>query len=249
MGRAPIWKSIAETVTGEIAAGRYRPGDKLPTEAEFARRFAVHRHTVRRALSALSEAGLVSARQGAGVFVAHATTDYPLGQRVRLTRNLAQAGRTAERTTIALETRSADAAEAEALRLSDGDPVLVYEGVSFADGAPFSLFRSVFPQDRLPGLGAALQETGSVTAALAQVGVSDYLRISTRLTAQIATPVHARHLGLRPGAPVLRSVSVNADLAGMAVEFGRTWFAGDRVTLTLDHPQEPDTGSAAHDAA
>ena len=34
--------------------------------------------------------------------------------------------------------------------------------------------------------------------------------------------------------PVLRSVAVNVDAAGVAVEYGTTWFAGDRVTLTVE---------------
>jgi GntR family phosphonate transport system transcriptional regulator len=38
---------------------------------------------------------------------------------------------------------------------------------------------------------------------------------------------------LSPGAPILRSVGVNVDPGGAALEYGRTWFAGDRVTLTL----------------
>ena len=32
---------------------------------------------------------------------------------------------------------------------------------------------------------------------------------------------------------ILRSVAVNVDGAGVPVEYGTTWFAGDRVTLTL----------------
>ena len=46
----------------------------------------------------------------------------------------------------------------------------------------------------------------------------------------------ALSLQLKEGAPVLRSVSVNIDAAGHPVEYGTTWFAGDRVTLTV----EPD---------
>jgi hypothetical protein len=40
MPREPIWRSIANTLQTEIAQELYRPGDKLPTEAELADRFA-----------------------------------------------------------------------------------------------------------------------------------------------------------------------------------------------------------------
>ena len=53
------------------------------------------------------------------------------------------------------------------------------------------------------------------------------------MTAKPASPTQALHLGLQPGAPILRTVSVNVDAAGTPVEYGHTWFAGDRVTLTM----------------
>ena len=40
-------------------------------------------------------------------------------------------------------------------------------------------------------------------------------------------------LHLPEGAPVLRTTSVNIDAGGRPVEFGTTWFAGERVTLTV----------------
>ena len=43
----------------------------------------------------------------------------------------------------------------------------------------------------------------------------------------------ATHLQLAQGAPILRSVGVNVDPEGQPVEYGSTWFAGDRVTLTV----------------
>jgi GntR family phosphonate transport system transcriptional regulator len=112
--------------------------------------------------------------------------------------------------------------------------VQVYEGLSLADGVPIAVFRSVFPADRFPGLLKDLEETRSVTQALARHGVKDYTRAFTRLTAKIATPSQARHLRLPEDAPILRSVSLNVDISNRPVEYGRTWFAGDRVTLTVD---------------
>jgi len=233
MGRQALWTSIAATLSDEIGTGRYRPGDKLPTEAELARRFGVNRHTVRRALAALAEDGLTHARRGAGVFVAARPTDYPIGRRVRFHQNLKAAGQTPEKQILLTDTRNADPREAEALGLAPDARVHVYEGISLADGAPIALFRSVFPADRFPDLIAALAETRSVTAALARAGVHDYTRASTRLTAKLATPTQALHLALREGAPILRTVAVNVDGNGRPVEYGHTWFAGDRVSLVV----------------
>lgn len=231
-----FWSRIRAALEGDLAAGRYAPGDRLPSEAALSARFAANRHTVRRALAALAEAGLVHARQGAGVYVTARPTDYRISRRTRFNRNLTEAGQTPDRQILTLETRAADVREAEALDIDPGAPVHLWEGVSLADGAPLALFRSVFCATRFPGLLQLLQETRSVTAALARCGVADYTRKSTRLSAERADPVRARHLRLPEGAPILRAVAINVDLEGRPVEYGRTWFAGDRVQLIV----EPD---------
>jgi GntR family phosphonate transport system transcriptional regulator len=169
--------------------------------------------------------------------VAQRPTVYPLGRRVRFHQNVLAAGQTPSRRIARAETRASDAEEARALRLRPGDPVLVVEGVSLADGQPIAAFRSVFPGARFPGLAEAVQETGSITRALERLGLTDYTRAETRLTAQLADPVLALALAVRPGAPVMRTVAVNVDPKGVPVELGTTWFAGERVTLTVaDQP-------------
>jgi len=231
--RTPIWQSIAASLTEDITEGRYEPGAKLPTEAELSARFGVNRHTVRHALKSMSNNGLVHSRRGAGVFVAQVPTDYAIGKRVRYHRNLTQAGRLPGKEILHLETRTADTREARALDLAEGAQVHVYDGLSLADSQPIAVFRSVFPAGRFPALTEQLGRLRSVTAALKEHGIHDYTRASTRLSARRASATQALHLRITEGDPVLRSVGVNVDTDQSPIEFGTTWFAGDRVTLTL----------------
>ncbi|GKY86531.1 phosphonate metabolism transcriptional regulator PhnF [Sinisalibacter aestuarii] len=233
MARTPVWKSIAETLENEIAAGHYSAGDKLPTEAQLAARFGVNRHTVRHALADMAERGLVQSRRGAGVFVAAEPTLYPIGKRVRFHQNIRASGRLPEKRVLRLQTRPCDATEAEALALDPGTSVLVYEGLSLSGGVAVAHFESVFPATRLPGLADTLKTVSSVTEALRQNGIADYIRAETRITAERASPTQALHLGISEGAPLLRTVGLNVTPEGEPVERGITWFAGDRVTLTM----------------
>ena len=52
---ASRYSTLARLLTEEIAAGRYKVGDKIPTEAELQQRFDVSRHTVREALRELKD--------------------------------------------------------------------------------------------------------------------------------------------------------------------------------------------------
>ena len=232
--KTPIWKAIADALRHDLTEGRYAAGDKLPTEAALAERFGVNRHTVRHGLSALIDEGLIRTRRGAGAFVAATPTDYPIGKRVRFHENLIAAGRRPEKRILSIEERAATEGEAKALKIDSGAPICAYHGLSLADDQPIAIFESMFPLSRLPGIGAALVETSGVTEALTIVGLADYTRASTRLAAVRASATQALHLLLSEGDPLLRSSSVNVDEAGNPIEYGRTWFAGDRVILTLE---------------
>lgn len=231
--KLPLWQQIEATLRHEIASGQYQSGEKLPTEADLAKRFGVNRHTVRRAIAQLQTDGLVLARRGAGVFVASKPMLYPLGRRVRFHESLTRAGQTASKSILRLQVIGSTERAAEALNVSVGDPVVVWEGLGLADQTPISLFQSWFPAKRLPGIEDALGSTHSVTEALAAVGVPDYTRASTEISAEVATALQARHLRVSPGVPLLRTVAINVDADQRPVEFGRTWFAGDRVKLTV----------------
>ena len=60
---------VAQALSGDIRGGKYKVGDRLPSEPQLSERFGVSRHTVRAALRTLSQLGLVSSRQGIGTQV------------------------------------------------------------------------------------------------------------------------------------------------------------------------------------
>lgn len=230
----PVWQAIARSLRGDIAEGRYATGARLPTEAALAARFGVNRHTVRHALGALAEEGLVRSRRGAGTFVTACPADYPIGRRVSFTENLRRAGRLPGRRLLSCEERRATEKEGEALAIAPGAPVLATHGVSLANGLPVALSEALYPQERLPGLAAALEAGRGVTWAMQQVGVMDFTRASTRVTAVAAQATQALHLRVTEGAPLLRTRALNVDGLGVPVEYGTTWWPGDRITLTFE---------------
>lgn len=234
MKKTPVWKTIAERITRDIAKGHFNPGDKLPTEAELAARFNVNRHTVRHALSALVKERLIYTRRGAGTFVAGKPVAYALGKRVRFHQSITAEGHAAEKRVLHLATRPGDHEERAALALHDGAEVHVFEGLALIDQVPVSHFLSVFPAARFPDLPAALTENPSVTHAFAAAGVADFTRRQTRITAVAANATTAQHLNLRAGAALLRSIGVNVDMEGRPVEYGRTWFSGDHIELVVE---------------
>jgi DNA-binding FadR family transcriptional regulator len=65
-----LYERIAEEIAAEVRSGALRPGERLPSERDLARRLEVGRSSVREALAALQLDGVVETRPGAGTFVA-----------------------------------------------------------------------------------------------------------------------------------------------------------------------------------
>ncbi len=63
---------VFETLLREIQGGRWREGDRLPSESQLVQRFGHSRITVGRALRDLQAAGVISRRAGSGSFVTRA---------------------------------------------------------------------------------------------------------------------------------------------------------------------------------
>ncbi len=229
-----LWRRIADVLRREIAAGAHRPGQRLPSEAALAGRFGVNRHTVRQAIGALAQDGLVKAEQGRGTIVIAKPLDYPIGPRTRFSEIVSGQARAPSGRLISASETEADVEVAAALELARGSRVLRLDTLSAADGVPLNVATSWFPAERLPGFVAHYAETGSITKALARCGVGDYRRRETRVTARIADPQDALALQLAPGSALIVTESVNTGPDGGPIQFSVARFAADRVQIVVE---------------
>ncbi|MCW3489685.1 winged helix-turn-helix domain-containing protein [Dethiobacter alkaliphilus] len=67
--RAPLYLEIKNQILNEINHNNFKPGQKMPTERELARRLNTSRNTVSHAYDMLIKEGVLVAQQGKGTFV------------------------------------------------------------------------------------------------------------------------------------------------------------------------------------
>lgn len=230
-----LWRQIADLIRSDIATGVAGKDGRLPPEMELAKRYGVNRHTVRSAIAALEQEGVLRSEQGRGTFVRRRKRlSYPIARRTRFSTGLGnQAGSTRTRL---LESGEEPASEtvADNLGIEAGNPVIRLDTVSEADGVPVSRATSWFDAGRFAGIDSAFEEHASITKALAACGVTDYVRKSTVIEARHASAEDIDLLRLSAGAIVLVTRAVNADAEGNPIQHAESRFAADRVELKIE---------------
>ncbi len=229
-----LWRRIADELEQSIARGTYEPGSKLPGEIDIAERFGVNRHTVRRAIAALAQRGIVRAERGSGTYIEQRRIPYPIRSRTRFSEIVGGAGHAVGGRLIAHAVEEADPHLAKQLKLKAGTPVLRLERLRHADRVPICIGSTWLEAARFPGAPRVYGASNSITRMLAHFGVRNYARKSSHVTAAIAEAADAAVLRIAIGRPLLVVDSVDVDADGAPVLTTHARFAADRLELVIE---------------
>ncbi len=69
----PIYRQILDQIRYQIASGRLKPGDRLPSIRQLARRLTTNQNTILKVYDQLAGDGLIERRRGDGSFVSNAS--------------------------------------------------------------------------------------------------------------------------------------------------------------------------------
>jgi len=203
------------------------PGSPAPSERELVQRFGVARMTVRQALDALVTEGLLERVPGRGTFVSRAKIDVQL-RLSSYTEEMGRRGMTASSKTILARTEAAGPGVARALEISEGDKVVHWQRIRFADGTPMCVEDAYMADSVVPDfLDAPLPDSLYVEFKRRDI-LPDWGEDS--VDADLARADEAQLLGIEPGSPVLR-IARRAFAGNLAVEVSRSTYRADRYTL------------------
>ncbi|MDP5358826.1 MAG: phosphonate metabolism transcriptional regulator PhnF [Paracoccaceae bacterium] len=229
------WESIRDALADDIAQGRFKPGDKIPTEPELVDHYRAGRHSVRRAVSELAKQGKLSVEQGRGTFVgSQPMLHYALGKRTRLRRNLQAQGVDISGDLLASEVITARGRVREALRLNKGDQVSHAQRITFADQVPIAFGSAYHAVDRFPGFIDRRAVLGSVTETYRAYGIEDYIRAKTTLHSRQARPDEAKMLRQHPDLSVTIIRAIDALPDGTPISFSEVIWAASRVKFSIE---------------
>jgi len=230
------WTMIRDTLSDDIRLGRLSAGDKLPTETQLADRFAIGRHSVRRALEALARDGKISIEQGRGTFVVDAPRlTYQIGKRTRLRRNLIPQGVDVTSQLVSASRVSAPHDVAKALLLNSGARVTKSQRITLANDLPVAFGSSYHCAERFPDFAERRDVLGSTTETYRSFGIDDYVRQHTSIYSRAAKPDEAKTLKQHPDVPVLVVTAIDAKLDGTPISTSLVIWSAARVNFTMEH--------------
>ncbi|MDF1792255.1 MAG: phosphonate metabolism transcriptional regulator PhnF [Thalassobaculaceae bacterium] len=229
-----VWRQIEETLADEIRSRRWEEGQRLPTEAALSVRFGVNRHTLRRAISALVDRGLVRVEQGRGAFVRENVLEYLVGRRTRFTENVRRANRSPSGRCLSIKRMRATKEVATRLQLPVGTAVLKVETVGQVDDRPLSFGTNWFPARRFPEFSEVYDASHSITRVMEHHGIPNYARAVTKVTARMPDVTEAEILGQPRTRPVLFVEAINVDSEGVPVQLSNVRYAADRFQMVFE---------------
>jgi len=217
----------------QIASGRYRLGDLLPTQEALCRQFSISRITVRRALNDLVEDGFVRNRQGVGAFVAVDTGKAGQGADFSF---IGDMRRTLKETTmkiLLLENRRCPLAIAAHLGLADDERALHLVRTRSYGGKPVTLLDGWIPLRFAKAVTTRNLRSKSLHELIA--GSFERLgRVAQEVNAALADPTVAQALDIEVNSATLRIDRLVHNRDGAPVHYVTVWTTPLRTRLVLE---------------
>jgi len=224
----PLYLQLKDSLAAEIASGRYRSSQRLPSERELSTRFKVSRMTVRQALQELARDGTIYTRVGKGTFVADPKIDQQLCALTGFSQDVRARG--GKPTSRVLEARVVSAMPdvVAALRIAPEAKVILLSRLRLADDTPLAVETAYLPFVLFPRL---------LHHNFARESLYDVLESEYKLTlAQAEQSIEAALAGAReiellcltPPAAVLRMQRLTLTADGVPVEYVLSVYRGDR---------------------
>ena len=146
-----IYQDVARALETEIRE-KLHSGDYLPSEIQLAQRFSINRHTVRRAIDELVQAGMVLRQQGKGTLVLEHSLQYRIGARGRFSESVEAMGHHSESRITGRGLLRADDVLARKMWVQPGTEVFQIDTLRCIDGKPVTLISHYLPTEHCPGL-------------------------------------------------------------------------------------------------
>lgn len=200
----PLYEQVRARLIEAISAGRWRPGEAIPSEGELARSFGVAIGTIRKAVDTLVAEQALVRHQGRGTYVTAHDGNRLMFHFFHIV-GLDGAKAYPEVRTVAFRRERASPEAARALGIAPHDKAVLIRNLLSLSGSPAILDDITLPAALFPGLTEKIflaRDNTIYHLYQSRYGIN-VLRTDERLRAVLAAPDAAGLLGVEAGSPLL----------------------------------------------
>lgn len=242
----PLHVQIRRAIQDRIASGELGPGDRLPTEHEYAKTFGVSIAPVRQALLDLADAGLVVRHKGRGTFVQGTRLEEEIDLLTSFTDSIRRRGKAIRIQVLQLGLVPAPVDVTGQLGLRPGAQAVHLQRLAWIDDEPAAILDAWLPAKPFARLAELDDfEAGRSLYATLETEFDIGLGLArSRIEVGRLSEIEAPIMQLPEGSPVLRIASVTEDIVGRVVEASRVTYRADRFIFTMTSVRGPGRGQA-----
>lgn len=229
---SPVYIQIHNNIKKDIESGRWKIGEKIPSERELSKIFGVSRMTLRQAIQTLVDEGILERKVGAGTFVARKKVQEKMTGITSFTEITESQGKIPTSKTVSYLVTTPSLSESEALSLRDQQKVLRMERIRYADELPICFEVATVPYDLVNKF-----EKSEITSSLYKTLENNGYEIGhaqQTVSAMLASERIADFLNLKKGEAILRLRQITELKNGQPFEYVRTQYAGERYEFYLE---------------
>ena len=230
--RMPIYLQLREIVRNKIEDGEYLPGTAIPSENELAETYGINRITVRNAVVALVNEGMLKRVQGKGVFVVGNKMEESLEEYGGFVPSIGKAKSCTTVKELTKALRPAGDKYANIFNIEPEDPIYYLRQLVSVETEPLSVEEIFVPHDVIPQLGAVNSSVFTMHDVFAFYDV-EMCEMMQGLEIVMGTPAIRKILNVPDGVVLIMMECTYRDKSGRVIECSKSFHRSDKITFKI----------------
>ena len=231
--RTPIYLQLREIVRSKIEEGEYLPGMAIPSENKLAETFGINRLTVRNAVEALVNEGILQRVQGKGVFVVGDKYEEVLEELGGFVTSPSIRNKRVSIKELDKSLRYAGDKYSNFFDIAQDDLIFDIRHLNYVDNVPLSLEQIYVPEEVLPQLKDVNSSVFSMSDIFNFYGIEVF---NMRQTMELVTrglSKTRKMLGVSDDIALIMLECSYRDRDGRMIEFSRSFIRSDKCSFCI----------------
>jgi len=227
-----LYYQLKEKLAKKIADHDWKPGEKIPSEAELCDAYSVSRITVRKAIEDLVRSGQLIKHQGKGTFVTNVSMEHKLSKFYSFSEELTRSGMTERAQVLSFDIVAAADEISEKLLLQKNEKVFMVKRLRMANEMPYTVEVSYIPYALCKGLSAKNISQKGLYNSMRKLNVFPE-RIVEKIRAAVVSKPDASLMKVKPNAPAIKLERLTY-YGSLTIEYCVSIVRGDFFTYTIE---------------